>query len=185
MLVLIGQAIPPQEEEFAPQQADAVRASRGGAAGIIQAGRVAADLDGAAVHGPGGRGIPSRSADRRRNLGHQGRRRVQQERALIAVQQRGLSVLDAVHQPGDPDDGGEAERAGQDCRVRGRAALLGGEADHQFTVQAGRLRGRQVAGDQDGRLRRRRALGQAPQRTADLGDYVVHVRRPRLKDRIR
>ena len=58
--------------------------------------------------------------------------------------------------PAGADDRGDAQRAGEDRRVRGGAALGGDDGAHPGRVEQGGVRGREVAGDEHERLR---ALG--------------------------
>ena len=61
--------------------------------------------------------------------------RVDDDGAVVAVEQRIVAVLQFLGDGLQPDDGRDVQRPGHDGRVRGLAADVGGEAEHEFPVQ--------------------------------------------------
>ena len=185
LFVLARQLIRAEKEELAAKQSDAVGPGGGGALRVLKVGGVTTDLDPAAILGEGRLRV-DRQRGRPGNAANRVRRWVDEQRPRIAVEQQGLAVGDGVDQAGDADDGRQAERAGEDRRVRRRRALFGGEPDHQRAVEAGGLRGREVARHHDRGLRRWRGhVAQPEQGATHLLDHVVDISRARLKNRVR
>ena len=85
LLILVRQLIAAEKQELAAQQANSIRAGRGGPAGIIQVGGIAADLDAPAIAGRSRLGI-GRQRRRPADAGHVLGRRVDDEEAAITVE---------------------------------------------------------------------------------------------------
>ena len=185
LLILGGELVGAEKEELAAEQSDAVRAGGRGALGILEVGRVAADLDPASIPRDGGFGIDHQCGPSTQ-VRNRVRRWIDEHRALVAVEQQGLTIGDRVEQARDANHGRQAERAGEDRRMRRRRSLLGGKADDEGAVQAGRLRGGEVARHHDrGLQRQRRDVAQSMQGSTHLLDHVVDISRARLKDGVR
>ena len=83
----------------------------------------------------------------------QGRRvGVEDDQPLVAVDDHRPGVPGQVEERADADHGGDLQRLGDDRRVAGPAAGLGGEPQHQRRVEPGGLARREVVGQQDARL---------------------------------
>jgi hypothetical protein len=175
-----------EEGQLGAQQADTLGVHRSGgerAGAVLHVGQ---HLDGVTVLGgrrprvPGERlGGHARGVDpgeRLRLLGVDG------HRALLAVEEHGHPGRDVV-QPAHRDDAGQAELAGDDRRVAGRAPEPGSQADHPGRVQPRGVGRGEVVGEQHrrhvGARDTRLALtGQlrddAVADVADVGDPLGH-----------
>ena len=79
---------------------------------------------------------------------------VENDGAAVSVQDHGHPVARGRQQRLAADDGGDLQGLGDDGGVAGAAAEIGREAEDAAAVEAGGLRGREVAGDDDGVGRR-------------------------------
>ena len=161
--------------------------------GVGRAADVRDDLDAAAVaqrsglagplEGLGAGGVVGATA--RFAGGDRGGVGVDLDGALLAVEDQRRALLDRQQRLAEADDGGDAERAGEDRRVAGRAAARGGDRVGPVGVQRRRLARRQLVGEHDARLvehRRERGAGQVAEHAArdvlDVDRPLPHVRDP-------
>ena len=87
-------------------------------------------------------------------VARQGRRvGVEHDQPLVAVDDHRPGVPGEVEEPADADHRGDLQRLGDDRRVAGPAAGLGGEAEDELGVEPGGLAGREVVRQQHARLR--------------------------------
>ena len=185
LFIFRRQAIGAEEKKLAPQQADPVGAGCGGSPCIIDAGGVAADFDPAAVTRHGRLSICG-SLGRWAHGGDHLSGRIDQEGAIVAVEQYHLTTFDRLEQAGNADDRGQAQGSSQDRGVGGGASLLGGETEDEGAIETSRLRRREIPRHHDRRLQRRwRRTAGAMQRASELSDHILDIGRARLKYRIR
>src|SRR5690606_20477711 len=160
LLLLLGLRATADDEELGAEEADAHRAVRAGDVDLAREVDVGAQQDGLAVRGDG---LEMREEDQLLlPLTHADvalavnalleLRRLDDHAAGPAVQDQLLAVLDDAGDVAEADDGGQADRAGEDGRVGGPAAGVGRVAEHLAPVELHGERRREVARDQQDRL---------------------------------
>ena len=189
LLVLAGQLVAAQEQELRAQQADALGAELHRAARVAAGAEVGEHLDPLAVSRhrglvgalPRRRAPPLAAFAALLGVAHHVRRRVDDHRPRLAVEQERGPVGDPEHPGPQADHRGQPERTGQDGGVRGRGAARRGDGQHPLGVQGGGVGGGQLVGDDDPRclpatLRTRPGDG-----VHDAAADIEHVGRPLLE----
>ena len=161
VLLLLGrQIVAVDEQKFRAEQAHALRAVGNHGFDVVLVFNVGGEMDGLAVEGDGGL-VPDfaefflqgrldfcqLAIGKQRLVG-----RVDDDGAVVTVQQRVVAAVQFLADGLQTDDGGNAQRPRHDGGVRGFAADVRGKAQHQFLVQ---LRGggrAEVVADQDARF---------------------------------
>ena len=176
----------PREGELGPEEADALGTGGERRLGLGRLG----DVRGADDTMPVGRGerargegrvllaSPRRVARRTFQAGTGAGVRVEDGEARVAVDGELVRLRRAGHEIGDPDHGGDAQRAGQDGRVRGARAALERDAREVRAVELDGDRRRQVFGDRDRATleARRRGSGEM---AGDARRHVTDIGRAR------
>jgi hypothetical protein len=160
LLVLVGQLGAVEEEELGAQQSDALGAEPHRLGRLRRGAEVGEDLDARAVARRAGlmRALARGGAAGLRVLAallgvaHDVRRRIDLDRAGLAVKQQGRPLVHGDERVAEADDGGQPEPAREDGGVRGRGAVGGGDAGHERRVEPRGVGGRQLGGDDDPRL---------------------------------
>ena len=114
------------------------------------------------------------------------RRRIglQDDRALVAVDDHLVAAGDVAQERADADDRRQFERLGDDRGVASGTADLGDEAENELAIEIGRFAGREIVGqDDDGRSEARKpfaaAAEQMPQQPLfDVEDVAGPVGQP-------
>ena len=193
VLLFLGRQIGPLEvEELGPEQPDRLGARIEGGGYLGQTLDVGGQVDLDAVGGLRGQ-RPQRPQvlavgllGRRQPLvGLPGRRiGIEDDLAAAPVDDHGVARLDPGRQLLEADHEGQAERLGQDRRVRGPAAPIGGEAHHAGALEREGIERRQVDAHRDrsrGRAVARPPLGQLAAARAAGGRRWHRRRRPRSR----
>src|SRR5690606_9942940 len=182
LLLLLGLRAAPDDEELGAEEADAHRAVRAGNADLARKVDVGAQEDGLAIRSDGLEVreedqllLPLAYADVALAVDA-----LLQLRGLDdhppgpGVQHQLLAVLDDARDVAEADDGGQADRAGEDGRVGGAAAGVGRDAENLVPVEPHGERRREVARDQHDRLLH------TGEREVRLGPSEQVVRHPEL-----
>ena len=180
LVLLAGQAVAVDEQKFRAEQPDALRAVGDDGFDVILVFDVRGEVDGFAVERDGGLALDfaeffvERRLDFRQLAVFKQRLvgRIDDDGAVVAVEQRVIAALQFLADVLQADDGGNVQRPRHDGRVRGLAADVGGKAEHEFFVQ---LRGggrAQIVADQDARLVQMTQI----KGVLDLEQIVEHAR---------
>ena len=108
--------------------------------------------------------------------------RLDHDRARLSIDDDDRAIGDVHHRLTRADDGGNAQRARDDGRVRGRSAARRAEAQHAIARQRRRIRWRKIAPDNDdgiiGPRGNIRCFG-VDEQAQDAITHIVNVRRAR------
>ena len=185
LLVLGGQAAAGQVEVLGAEEADAVGAVLQDGVDIARRLDVGGEQHAVAVGGFGrleaeggeaGADVPPGLLDLPVALEGEGRG-MQDEDALVAVDEDGVAGLHPGAHVVQAHHGGDLQRAGHDGGVRGGAAEVGREAEDAVLAERGGLGGGEVVGDQHARLAQLLQVhgGVADQVAQDAAGDVLHV----------
>ena len=157
LLVLGRQAVAVDEQKFRAEQADALRAVRENRLDVVLVLDVRGKVDGLAIERDGGLVLDFAEffIERRLDLRELAvfKQRlvggIDDDRAVVAVEQRVVAGLQFLADGLRADDGGDVQRPGENRGVRGLAADVGDEAEDKFFVQLRRHGRAQIVADED------------------------------------